>query len=105
MLLAASACSKNDVGAPLEHEQVVKIYLELLTYALNHTSPDSVHTLESVLKAHGLTKEEFERRIARYEDDPEAWFRVANEVMQRLQEMEQTNAAAGDLPQNPPQKK
>ncbi len=104
MLLAASACGKNDVGTPLEHEQVVKIYLELLTYPLNHSSPDSSHTLESVLKANGLTKEKFERRIASYEDDPEAWFRVVNEVLQRLEEMEQTNAA-GDLPQYPPQKK
>lgn len=78
-LILAAGCGRTKTD-----DQLVATYADLLLYRQLHSFADSTSLksgLDSVLTAHSMTRNEFERRFESFRDDP-ADFRRFNELVQ-----------------------
>ncbi|HEX9653158.1 MAG TPA: hypothetical protein VGA99_05565 [bacterium] len=75
--------------------KIAEIYSELLIRSLDPTSPDSLPVFEALLRQHGLTTEQFESQLAKYEQHPEIWHSI---VEQTLQALRADSTKPGDTP-------
>lgn len=85
LFFLTTGCAKQDAKRSPEEERIAKIYTDLLFRAQEQTASDSSR-MEAVLKAHGITKPEFERRLHELANDPAAWHRIVSYALQQLQQ-------------------
>lgn len=83
-------CTEGNYSSSAANEEITQIYSDLLASSLNQSAADSLQTLTAVLQKHGMTKEEFDKRISNYADNPESWFQIVNAALQKLEHADST---------------
>ena len=83
-LLFVAGCGDNrqNVLAP---DEFATIYAELLLQSLNPSPSDSTNAFQSILRKHQVTQEKFELTLKHYQEDPELWLALFDDVVKRLE--------------------
>ncbi|MFQ5648454.1 MAG: hypothetical protein ACE5IY_00790 [bacterium] len=79
-----SVCHRQTDPDPLAPDKFVRVYSEMLFLSLDTLQADSSQDFQALLDSLRISRDDFERSIAAYEEEPERWLEILTKTTEQL---------------------